>query len=283
MSSPQSPLRLVFTDLDGSLLDHQTYSYLDALPQLHALERLGIPLIPATSKTRVEIEFLRAELGNVHPFIVENGAAVFVPCGYFASQPDGMVERDGYWVRELAPGRDRWLDLLQMLYQEFPDEFDHFHRSGIDGIVRMTGLSRARAAEANRREYSEPVQWLGTPERRAQFLARLQDAGATVLEGGRFLSVAGDSDKGRALTWLREIYCHYRATEACHDLAVGDSRNDCAMLEAAETALVIRSPVHDPPALRRQEGVILSRDFGPAGWAEGVARWLAGQHSQTTQ
>ena len=47
---------LVFTDLDGSLLDHNTYSYLDARPQLYALERLGIPLIPATSKTRVEIE-----------------------------------------------------------------------------------------------------------------------------------------------------------------------------------------------------------------------------------
>lgn len=283
MNVPRSPLRLVFTDLDGSLLDHRTYSYLDALPQLHALERQGIPLIPATSKTRVEIEFLRAELGNAHPFIVENGAAVFIPCGYFASQPDGTIERDGYWVRELAPGRDRWLHLLQALYREFPDEFDHFHRSGVEGIVRMTGLPRARAEEANRREYTEPVQWLGAPERLAQFLARLQDAGATVLQGGRFLSVAGDADKGRALTWLREIYCHDRATTACHDLSVGDSHNDCAMLEAAETALVIRSPVHDPPALRRQEGVILSRDYGPAGWAEGVARWLAGQRSQTLQ
>ena len=27
MNVPRSPLRLVFTDLDGSLLDHRTYSY----------------------------------------------------------------------------------------------------------------------------------------------------------------------------------------------------------------------------------------------------------------
>ena len=50
---------LVFTDLDGSLLDHHNYSYSDALPQLRQLERRGIPVIPASSKTRVEIERLR--------------------------------------------------------------------------------------------------------------------------------------------------------------------------------------------------------------------------------
>ncbi len=281
MSVADAPLYLVFTDLDGSLLDHSSYSYRDALPQLHALERLGIPVIPATSKTRVEVEHLRDELGNAHPFIVENGAAVFIPCDYFSSQPPGTLERDGYWVFELAPGRGRWLALLADLHREFPDEFDYFHRSGVAGIVRMTGLPEQRAAEADRREYSEPVQWLGTPQRRAEFIARLQQGGASVLQGGRFLSVAGCGDKGRALAWLRDIYRVGRGSRPCHDLAIGDSENDCAMLEAAETALVVRSPVHDPPVLQRREGVLLSRDYGPAGWAEGVARWLAGRRLQT--
>ena len=83
MSDPVSPRFLVFTDLDGSLLDHHDYGYRDALPQLRQLESLGIPVIPASSKTRAEIERLRDELGNTHPFIVENGAGGFVPVGYF--------------------------------------------------------------------------------------------------------------------------------------------------------------------------------------------------------
>lgn len=276
MNMPENAQFLVFTDMDGSLLDHHTYSYLDALPQLHRLEHLGIPVIPATSKTRAELEHLRAELGNKNPFIVENGAAVFIPVGYFDTQPAGTVEREGYWVREMAAPRARWLEVLDALHGQFPQEYEYFFRAGTQGIMQMTNLPEPRAVEANRREYSEPVKWLGDESRRKAFIDCLQARGACVLRGGRFLAVSGDCDKGRALDWLRGIYCDSLPGLPCHDLAIGDSANDCAMLEAAETALVVRSPVHDAPALTRAEGIIYSTDYGPAGWAEGVARWVHG-------
>jgi len=274
MNSPESALRLVFTDLDGSLLDHDTYSYQDALLQLLNLERLKIPVIPASSKTRQEIEQLRNSLGNRHPFIAENGAAVYIPVGYFDNQPDGTIERGNYWVRELSRPRAHWLAILGELRGEFPQEFDTFFRAGTAGIVRMTGLSEAQAALANRREYSEPVLWLGTDQRRQAFIASLESRGASTLQGGRFLAVSGDCDKGRALRWLRDIYARAHPRRLCQDLGVGDSGNDCAMLEVVGTALLIRSPAHDFPALERSEGVIYSSNYGPAGWAEGVGRWL---------
>lgn len=270
-------LRLVFTDLDGTLLDHHSYSYADAMPRLRALERMGIPVIPATSKTRAEIEQLRRELRNRHPFIVENGAAVFIPEGYFARQPAGTRLLDGYWVREMAPPRARWLECLDALEQEFPGEFQYFFRAGTRGVMAMTGLPEARARQANQREYSEPVQWIGRESRRQRFVARLEGAGATVLQGGRFLAVGGDTDKGRALRWLRERYAEQFPGRAVDDLAAGDSGNDRAMLEAAGTALLVRSPVHDFPRLRRGGGVLRSTAPGPAGWAAGVAAWLRGE------
>ena len=276
MNMPKDARFLVFTDLDGSLLDHHSYSYLDALPQLHMLEHLGIPVIPATSKTRQELEHIRAELGSKEPFIVENGAAVFIPVGYFAVQPVGTVERAGYWVREMSAPRSQWLEILTALSAQFPEEYEYFFRAGTAGIMRMTNLSEPRAIEANQREYSEPVKWLGDDNRKAEFIACLQARGANVLQGGRFLGVSGDCDKGRALCWLRDIYLQSAPGVSCHDLAIGDSGNDSAMLEAAETALLVRSPVHDFPHLARNEGVIRSTDYGPAGWAEGVARWLHG-------
>jgi mannosyl-3-phosphoglycerate phosphatase family protein len=244
------------------------------MPQLRELERAAIPVIPVSSKTRAEIERLRDQLGNHHPFIPENGAAVYIPARYFPRQPPATVARDGYWVYELVPGRARWVALLALLRDEFPDEFDYFYRAGPAGIARMTGLPEARAREANQREYSEPVHWQGSGARRDAFIARLQSEGATVLQGGRFLSVAGDCDKGRALVWLRDVFGAQEPGRPCHDIAIGDSRNDCAMLEAAESALVVRSTVHDFPPLERREGVYHSRGYGPSGWAEGVARWL---------
>lgn len=265
---------LVFTDLDGSLLDHHSYRFDAALPALRQLEKVKIPVVPVTSKTRSELQPLRQSLGNEHPFIVENGAAVFIPVNYFTSQPEDTIQKDDYWVREFSPPRARWLALLETLDEVYPGNYTYFHRAAAAGIASMTGLSLDSAELANRREYSEPVQWLGNPERKAAFVARLRESGAHALQGGRFLTVAGDCDKGRALTWLRSVYQQAQGLESVSDLAIGDSENDVAMLEAAETALVIRSPVNDFPQLKRSEGVIYSRLFGPEGWAEGVAQWL---------
>jgi mannosyl-3-phosphoglycerate phosphatase family protein len=274
VTGPNEVLRLVFTDLDGSLLDHNNYSFHDALPQLRALERLAIPVIPATSKTRTEISQLRDELANTHPFITENGAAVLIPVDYFARQPPGTSERDGFWVREFASPRRYWLTLLDEMKGSFAGEFDYFFQAGTAGISRMTGLPADKAALANQRDYSEPVLWLGSAQRKLDFMAALETRGASVQQGGRFLAVSGDCDKGRALAWLRATYLQATPGRHCQDLAVGDSGNDRAMLEAAGTALLVRSPVHDFPVLERSSGVIYSRDYGPAGWAEGVARWL---------
>lgn len=275
MTAPSDGLRLVFSDLDGSLLDHHNYSFMDAMPQLRALERQGIPLIPASSKTRAEIQQLREQLGNEHPFIAENGAAVFIPQGYFPCQPAATREHAGYWIYELSKPRSHWLALLRELTAKFDGEFDYFYRAGSAGISRMTNLPAERAELANQRDYSEPVLWQGSAQRRQAFIDALHTGGASVLQGGRFLSVSGDCDKGRALAWLRSVYLQSSGQRLCHDLAIGDSGNDCAMLEAAQWALLVRSPAHDFPPLERRDRLIRSRDFGPAGWAEGVAQWLS--------
>lgn len=267
--------RLVFTDLDGSLLDHDTYSFEPALPVLAILLERGIPLIPVTSKTRAEVERLRQHLDNADPFIVENGAAVMIPVGYFAQQPADTEVRGSYWVHELSAPREVWQAQLQTLRSDYAGQFETFADMGPSGIAQATGLALADAELANCREYSEPLRWLGSVEDRSEFIERLRHAGATPLQGGRFLSVAGACDKGRALRWLRGAYQQALQASTVDDLAAGDSGNDVAMLEAAGTALVIRSPVHDFPVVKRDNQLMHSRAFGPAGWAEGVLEWLA--------
>ncbi len=70
---------LIFTDLDGTLLDHDTYGYGDALPALELVKKRNVPLVLCTSKTREETSELRDELGLSHPFITENGGGIFIP------------------------------------------------------------------------------------------------------------------------------------------------------------------------------------------------------------
>src|SRR5713226_6564538 len=84
---------LIFTDLDGTLLDARTYSWAGAEPALAEIERRRIPLVLVTSKTRAEVEPLRRKLGHAHPFITENGGGVFIPDGYFNLKIPGAALR----------------------------------------------------------------------------------------------------------------------------------------------------------------------------------------------
>ncbi|WOJ96539.1 HAD-IIB family hydrolase [Congregibacter brevis] len=271
-----STVHLVVTDLDGSLLDHDDYSYEPAKPVLQVLEEMRIPVVLASSKTRAEMLELRHELENEHPFIAENGAAIYIPERYFQRQPEGTELREGFWVRELAPSRAHWSSVLDQYRQEMPGCFLDFATAGTAGIAEMTGLSLEKAALANKREYSEPVQWRGSDEQLELFLSGIKAAGARVLKGGRFYSVSGDCDKGQALLWLRQEYALAAGASAVYDLAVGDGENDVPMLEVARHALQIPAHNRALPELERDSGVIVGEGFGPEAWSVGVREWLRG-------
>ena len=72
-----TPPFLVFTDLDGSLMEHETYSIEAARPALAELADRGITPIFASSKTATEIISIQASSGLNAPFICENGAAIY--------------------------------------------------------------------------------------------------------------------------------------------------------------------------------------------------------------
>jgi mannosyl-3-phosphoglycerate phosphatase family protein len=265
---------VIYTDLDGSLLDHDSYSHAPADALLAELEAHGIPVIIASSKTRSEQIPLRNELGNQHPFIVENGAAVFIPVGYFKTRPSGTVEENGYWIKRFSLPRQHWLGIIADVSADFSGEFTNFDNMNSRQIVSLTGLSEAAAALAASREFGEPVHWTGSDKGKQRFIRRLEQSGAHVLQGGRFLHVSGDCDKGSAMQWLHGGYARQADGMIPASLAIGDSQNDAAMLEAADYALIIRSASVAEPTLLRSERTLRSSKSGPGGWDEGVRNLL---------
>jgi len=265
---------IVFTDLDGSLLDHDSYSHQAADELLGVLEQDQIPVVLTTSKTRAEVQALRAELNNQHPFIIENGAAVYIPQGYFANKPEGCIEQDGFWVFRFCQTRSHWLSLLNQAKTIFPHSFSHFAAMKEEVIAQITGLSFTQAQQANDREYGEPISWLGVDKAKQDFIQWLEERGGNVLQGGRFLHLSGFCNKGDALAWLASEYKKQGDLDAIKTIAIGDSGNDIAMLEEADLALIIRSPVHEPPKLTRDVGFSISEEFGPRGWNSGLRKIL---------
>src|SRR5262245_33401499 len=94
-----TPAVVIFSDLDGTLLDPVTGSAGAALDAIGMLDRARIPLIFCSSKTRAEILLVQQELGVHHPFIAENGGALYIPEGYFNFDvPWGRPSPSGFIV-----------------------------------------------------------------------------------------------------------------------------------------------------------------------------------------
>ncbi|WP_158968988.1 mannosyl-3-phosphoglycerate phosphatase [Paraglaciecola sp. L3A3] len=259
---------LIFTDLDGTLLDHHTYSFAPAVKILKKLKNLDIPVIPNTSKTYAELFELRKELQLDTPFIIENGAAIYIPIHFLPQQPNGTLEKSGYWIKEFSPKVQHWIDIIESLKDTFNGEFEHFSNMTVKRITQVTGLSESEAKLAANRGYGEPVNWLGNEQSKQLFIHALQEMGATPLQGGRFLHVTGHSDKGQALIWLLNEYKKQHPELQCESIALGDGQNDVAMLEVASLAIRILSPTTPPPELKRTNKVLTSHNFGPTGWSE---------------
>lgn len=265
---------VIFSDLDGTLLDHFTYQSTAVDQTLDTLNKAHIPVILNTSKTLAELEIIRRELSLNTPFIIENGAAIYIPINTFNTQPEDTVMVGNYWVKSFSLPRKYWLTLLSNKTLEFTQYYQGFSTLSDSKLAEITGLNIDEAKRAKQRQYAEPIHWLGDDTTKKAFIEKLVNLGANVVHGGRFVHVGDYCDKGQALIWLAERYREHFANNLISTIALGDGENDNAMLEAADVAVQIRSPAHDFPILYRQYKTIQTELYGPEGWAEAIQKCL---------
>lgn len=265
---------IIFSDLDGTLMDHYTYESTEALPTIKRLNQANVPVVLTTSKTIDEVKVIQKELNINAPIIVENGAAIFIPKSVFEVQPPETTSVDEYWVKSFCLPRQHWLDIISTAPEVFSSLYKGFSSLNIKELASITGLTEPKAELAKNRQYGEPIHWLGDESSKSDFIKFLESKGATVLHGGRFFHVSGKSDKGRALNWLTQYYKGVFQYNDITTIALGDGKNDIAMLEAAKYAVQVRSPVHDFPQLSKHINVIQTKLYGPAGWTEALHQIL---------
>lgn len=259
---------IVFTDLDGTLLDHDGYSFDEARPALDRMTREGVPLLLCTSKTRAEIEPLREALANTHPFISENGGAAFIPRGYFPFDVSGAESRGAY--------------LALVWGAPYPDVVAALHRASLSSgvpvrgfsqmsdaeVAEATGLSLEEARLARQRDFDEPFEILeGSGTER--LLGEIEREGMRWTAGGRFHHILGESDKGSAVRALAALFRRQSGGAAVTTVGLGDAPNDASFLTEVDLPIVVASPRAD--AVRALvPGASLTPRPGPAGWNEAV-------------
>lgn len=263
---PARPL-LVYTDLDGTLLDHDSYSFEAARPALQRLRQLGVPVIPVTSKTLAELEVLLDDLDLDGPCVAENGSLVAIPDGYFADLA-GLQPAGRFQVEYLSPRYRDILDMLHALRRDFGYVFTGFADIDDRRIAEITGLEARAAQRARQRLCSEPLMWQDTASAFDDFSQQLQQRGYTLVRGGRFFHVLGQkTDKAFAIERLGQRYSQNGFSDFT-SIALGDSPNDIRMLQAADIAVVVRRKDGDWLQLDTPGRSIRTQASGPEGWNE---------------
>ncbi|MBE9043640.1 HAD-IIB family hydrolase [Pleurocapsales cyanobacterium LEGE 10410] len=257
---------VVVTDLDGTLLDHQTYKFTPALKAIAQLQQQNIPIVLNSSKTQAEILEIRHELDNQEPFVCENGGVV---CGI--SPESRMSENSQETKIYLGIPRAEFLPDVRKIRQKLQLRCQGFAESSVTEIMQWTGLSISNVQKAMQREATEPLYWQDTELALNNFQQELENIKLKCVRGGRFHHVMGLFDKASCLPQLKAYYSQ-RWQEKIGIVALGDSPNDLPMLEQADYAIVI--PSIKGSLKPNRDDIFFATKPGPSGWQEGIDFFL---------
>jgi mannosyl-3-phosphoglycerate phosphatase len=257
-ATPSSPCGvIVFTSLDGTLLDAKTF---DAGPSRAAVQRLhaaGIPVVPVSVMTLEEIAPLAADLDLRHAMIVEAGGAI-------------VRWTDGHWEAEpCGPPAETLLDIVRDIEERSGSRLRVYSVLPESEAAEVSGRSGEMLQASIHRCFTEPfVIEEGDLEAVSREAASM---GYAIRRGRRFLHLCRDCDEGAAFTRLKaEMECET-------SVALGDAAIDLEFLSRADIPIIIPGPdgEADPELLAQLPNARIASAPGPLGWATAVDDVLA--------
>lgn len=274
---------VVFSDIDGTLVDIFTRNYGKSKELVKKLEESSIPVVLCSSKTWAEQDLIRRDLGlEGEPFIVENGGAVIIPDGYFDRggstgddlQHHGVVRVvDGYRVIELGRSSEEIRKVLQDVRRKTGTAFKGVSDLSIEEVAKIVGMTYDEAERMSKRRYGETILEIDKTKK-LQFEQVLSEEGLQVIHGGRYFDVTAGNDKGKAVRILMDLYRKELGEDTIF-IGVGDSPNDIPMLKLTDVAILVQKYngtwAEVDNNIITTTRVVKVEGIGPAGWENAFA------------
>ena len=260
--------KVIFTDLDGTLIDFQNYSFSASLEAVQRVKEAGIPVVFCSSKTRVEQEFYLDAMGIRDPIIVENGSAIFIPKGYFNFEFDYQREDNNYQIIELGVPFHIIRSVLDETRQFLGFKAHGYSDLPITKVMQLTGLSESFARNAAQREYSETILIKEDDELKfSSFISTLEGKNMSCISGGKFHTIISrDSNKGKALRILKTLFDRHFGGKT-ESIGIGDSANDLPLLNSVDRPFLVQKPPGNWTDFSAK-GIRKIPAIGPNGWTK---------------
>ena len=213
----------IVSDVDGTLMDH-FYDLTPAKETINWLQKLSIPVILCTSKTKSEVKIIREDLNLKDPYIVENGGAIY------GEYSDGKE-----WEIILGKRYTILEKILNNLSENINFKLRPLNTLTDDEATNLTGLEGESLNLMRDRHWSMP--FLNPPDSFDEDLNRLcQIYEVDIFRGNRMSHLLSkNSNKGIAIKKLLNKNKNLKV----QIIGLGDSPNDLPLLINSNYKVVI--------------------------------------------
>lgn len=235
---------LIFTALEGALLDPHTESFDGAETALAEIDRRKIPLILASRKTRAQLDGILRKIGHSHPFISENGGGIFIPDGYFNLKIPGIERRSRFLCLPIAKPHAEAVAALDDISAAAGVSVVSFHEMTPREIAQNTGLAVRDAEPVKLRDFDEPFFFAGASESAiAAFQEEAARRKATLYNDGHFWHISLGCDLGKAVRTLVKLYLSAAPRTRLSSVGLGSNADDIALLKAVDHPILLSPQV----------------------------------------
>ena len=249
---------IIFTDLDGSLLNKDTFKFDEIEDYFRELVSKDIKIIPNTSKTEAELlDFNYLYKLNLS-FITENGSSIHGLNLIHSNLPEKVsLSRSAEQIYEIynenIPShlKDKITFILKLNFKEQQEIF---------------GLPMDKIKLALKRDYSLPIQFNGNEIEKNEFIKIINNVGLTVQTGGRIMNICDNVNKSKAMLKTLELI-NKEIDDEVITIGVGDNQNDVDMLRQSNYACLVKNEDFDS-SLINIDNLIKSSEPSPNGWAD---------------
>jgi predicted mannosyl-3-phosphoglycerate phosphatase (HAD superfamily) len=199
------------------------------------LDHEGIPAVWLTSRSRLQFDEPRRKLGHTHPFIAEDGCAVYLPEDYFHLRPESVVAKQHkkstvrlgrFTCIPTAEALPAAAEALETLSEDTGVPVVTLRSLSPRELVQNTNLPQRDAELSRQRDFDEVFFFAGVSDEDVQrFLTEGRNRKLQFRQHGVLWSIAIGASVQRCIHELSQLYD--RALR-CHAHPVGIATQDQA-------------------------------------------------------